>query len=55
MSAWTDMANAHAARWEHGHAQLTSGCALCVAEYDALMEATAALRRAEQQSTKEHP
>jgi hypothetical protein len=22
------------ARWEHGHDELTDGCALCVAEYD---------------------
>lgn len=22
------------ARWEHGHAELTDGCALCIAEYD---------------------
>lgn len=20
-------------RWEHGHAELTDGCALCIAEY----------------------
>lgn len=31
--SWSD-AGAHIqARWEHGHDQLTDGCALCQAEY----------------------
>lgn len=30
----TDELNAIASRWEHGHDELTDGCALCHAEYD---------------------
>lgn len=33
MSDVVDRLNAIAARWEHGHAELTDGCALSVAEW----------------------
>lgn len=33
MSALIDQLTAIAARWEHGHDELTDGCALCRAEY----------------------
>ena len=33
MSQPIDALNAIAARWEHGHAELTTGCSLCQAEY----------------------
>lgn len=55
MSAWTDMASAHAARWEHGHTTLTNDCTLCIAEYETLLEATIALLDADPEATKEHP
>jgi hypothetical protein len=29
----TDRLNEIAARWEHGHSELTDGCALCRAEF----------------------
>jgi hypothetical protein len=32
-----DALSACAARWEHGHPELTSGCALCIAEWDEAM------------------
>lgn len=31
---WPTAAADIAARWEHGHDQLTTGCALCTAEYN---------------------
>jgi hypothetical protein len=31
---WAEAAARIAARWAHGHDQLTDGCALCQAEYD---------------------
>ncbi|MFE3326859.1 hypothetical protein [Streptomyces sp. NPDC059176] len=34
----TAQLNAIAARWEHGHDQLTDGCALCIAEYDEIRQ-----------------
>jgi hypothetical protein len=30
---WADAAARIAARWDHGHDELTDGCALCQAEY----------------------
>lgn len=31
--SWTTAGADIQARWEHGHDQLTNGCALCQAEY----------------------
>ncbi len=33
----TAQLNRIAAAWEHGHAELTDGCALCIAEYAEVM------------------
>ncbi|MGA5670029.1 hypothetical protein ACPCTG_31680 [Streptomyces pseudogriseolus] len=39
MSEIVDQLNQIAARWEHGHAELTEGCALCVSEWAEVYEA----------------
>jgi hypothetical protein len=31
---WSAAAAAIAARWDHGHDELTDGCALCLAEFE---------------------
>ncbi|MFE6126658.1 hypothetical protein ACFQ6Q_00075 [Streptomyces sp. NPDC056437] len=38
MSAVIDQLNDHAERWEHGHAELTDGCALCRQEFAEVMQ-----------------
>lgn len=37
---WEQAANDIAARFEHGHDELTEGCALCIAEWRAVMDLT---------------
>lgn len=44
MSDWTRAAAEIAARFEHGHAELTAGCALCQAEWQAVMDLTETLK-----------
>lgn len=38
--SWADRANNIAARWAHGHDELTTGCALCEAEFAEVMQMT---------------
>jgi hypothetical protein len=51
-ASWADLANAIAARYEHGHDTLTAGCSLCNAEYDEAMAMSAELRVAEEGSAQ---
>lgn len=47
MTAWEDAANDIAVRYAHGHDErLVEGCALCIAEYDAVVAASERLKAA---------
>lgn len=54
MSAWKEAATAIADSYAHGHddfgAGLNAGCALCIAEYDAVVNALQAARADEEPS-----
>jgi hypothetical protein len=48
VTAWEDAASDIAAHYAHGHDErLVEGCALCIAEYDAVVTASEQLRRSE--------